>query len=346
MKHLIFIILILFLLPVTVHAVEFQAPPVPESGKEFMPNDTESFGEGLWSIVQDSIAALRPTAAEAGKVCISIIAAVILCCVVKTLPGSPGNTIELICTLSIGLLLLQPSNTLIRLAADTIVNISSYGKLLLPVLTAALAANGGVTKSAALYAGTVAFDTALCAALSSLVVPLVYIFLCLSVASAAIGNNYIDKIKSFIKWALTWGLKIVLYVFSGYMTITGVITGSADATAVKAAKLTISGMVPVVGGLISDASETVLVSSGIVKNAVGVYGLLAIIAICIGPFIKIGVQYLLLKTSCALCEAFAGKNCCMLIEDFSSAMGLLLAMTGTVSLLQLISIVCFMKGVS
>ena len=115
--------------------------------------------------------------------------------------------------------------------------------------------------------------------------------------------------------------------------------------ALKAAKLTISGVVPVVGGILSDASEAVLVSAGVVKNAVGVYGLVAVAAIAMGPFLRIGVQYLLLKLTAAVCGVFGNKRTAELVGDFSTAMGILLAMTGAVCLLLLISMVCFMKGV-
>ena len=74
-------------------------------------------------------------------------------------------------------------------------------------------------------------------------------------------------------------MKIVLYAFTGYIGFTGVVSGTTDAMAMKAAKLTISGAVPVVGGILSDASEAVLVSAGIMKNAAGVYGILAVLAI-------------------------------------------------------------------
>ena len=144
---------------------------------------------------------------------------------------------------------------------------------------------------------------------------------------------------------MTWSLKLVLYVFTGYMGITKVVSGTADAAAVKAAKLTISGMVPVVGGLLSDASETILVSAGVMRSAAGVYGLLAILAICLGPFLRIGVQYLMLKLTAAACAVFGTKETAGLIQDFSAGMGMLLAMTGTMCLLLLISTVCFLKGV-
>ena len=121
---------------------------------------------------------------------------------------------------------------------------------------------------------------------------------------------------------------------------------SPDASAVKAVKLTISGMVPLVGGIISDASETILISAGLLKNATGIYGLLAILAIFVGPFLKIGTQYVLLKLTAALCSIFSVKRESDLLNDFSGGMGMLLAMAGTVCLFLLISVVCFMRGVT
>ena len=81
------------------------------------------------------------------------------------------------------------------------------------------------------------------------------------------------------------------------------------------------------------------------KNAAGIYGILALLAILLRPFLKIGIHYLLLKATAAVCSVFGSKSTVGLIEDFSAAMGLLLAMTGSVCLLLLISTVCFMKGV-
>jgi stage III sporulation protein AE len=130
------------------------------------------------------------------------------------------------------------------------------------------------------------------------------------------------------------------------MGVTGVVSGTTDAATVRATKLTMSGMVPVVGGILSEASEAVIVGAGVMKSAVGVYGLVALVAIWITPFIRIGVQYLLLKLTAALCEMFDLKGINGLVGAFSSAMGLLLGMTGAVCVLLLISVICFMRGVA
>ena len=135
-------------------------------------------------------------------------------------------------------------------------------------------------------------------------------------------------------------------MFTGFITITGAVSGAADASAIKAMKVTISGMVPVVGSIISDASETILVSAGLLKNAAGVYGIVAILAVFIGPFLRIGVQYIMLKITTAICSVFGVKRPINLLKDFTAGMGMILAMTGTVCMILMIGTVCFMKGMS
>ena len=101
-----------------------------------------------------------------------------------------------------------------------------------------------------------------------------------------------------------------------------------------------------VGGILSDASETVLIGAGLVKNAAGIYGVLALAAIVIVPFITIGAQYLLLQITTLCCSAISSKTLTEVLNDLSGAMGLVLGMTGAVCLIQMISVVCFVKGMS
>lgn len=345
MRRFLLLLIIVCCLSRTVCAMDFTAPTVPDSGQAYMPEDIESFGEGLWYVIKSAISKLQPSLAEAAGTCFSLIAVVLIVSVLRNLSGNTTHIANLVAALSIAILLIQPANSLIRLGVSTVNEISEYGKLLLPVITAAMAASGGITGSGALFTGTVFFDSVLSSAISKLLIPLIYIYIVLCISCSAIGEQMLKNLRSFVKWLMTWCLKIILYIFTGYIGITGVVSGSADASALKATKLTISGVVPVVGNIISDASEAILVSAGVMKNAVGIYGLLAILAMWIGPFLQIGCQYLLLKITAAVTGVFGGKETVVLIKDFSWIMGFLLAMTGTVCLLLLISIVCFLKGV-
>ena len=324
---------------------DMTAPPVPDSGVELMPQRAGSFSEGLWELLRDAVASLEPELAEAAGLCLGVIAVVLLLSILQSVPGSANKTAEFVGAVGICTVLLGATNSMIHLGTETITEISTYGKLLMGVMASAMAAQGGVSASGAIYAGTAVFDTVLIGLISRILVPLIYIFLALSTATAALGEDVLKKMSGFIKWLCTWCLKTILYVFTGYIGITGVVSGTTDAAALKAAKLTISGMVPVVGGILSDASEAVLVGAGVVKNAAGIYGILAILAVFTGPFLRIGCRYLLLKLTGAVCAVFGPKRCTDLIGEFTAAMGLVLAMTGSVCLLMLISTVCFLKGV-
>lgn len=344
MKLLMILIFLISLSPSS-SALEITAPTVPKSGEAQMPEEYQTFADGLMEVLKDSLSAIRPELAEAAKNCLGVTAAVLLVSLLQTFPGKVNKAADLGGTVCVAGILLLGTNSLITLGAVTVTELSDYGKLLLPVMTTAMAAQGGVTASAALYTGTAAFNAALTAVISRLLVPLIYIYLALASANSAVGEELLKKLRDFVKWLITWSLKTILYVFTGYMGITGVVSGTTDAATLKATKLTISGMVPVVGGILSDASEAVLVSAGLVKNAAGIYGILAILAVCLIPFLRIGVHYLLLKSTGAVCAVFGSKRVSDLISNFSSAMGLLLAMTGSECLLLLISTVCFLREV-
>ena len=328
-----------------VNATEYTAPEVPESATEYMPEDPETFGEGLWHIIKEGLAHLQPSLTEAGSACFSVIACILLASILKNFSDSSKNTVSIVTTLCVAFILLRCTNALINYGINTVEKLTEYGKLLLPVMTSALAAEGGLTSSTALYTGTALFNSLLASAMKSIIVPMLYIYLVLKVALRTVGNDILNNLHDLLKWLITWSIKIVLYVFTGYLGITGVVSGTTDAAALKATKLTISGVVPVVGNIISDASESILVSAGLVKNSIGIYGLLAVTAIWIGPFIRIGSQYLLLKATAALCGGFGAKEPVNLIKDFSEIMGFLVAMTGAVCILLLVSIICYMKGV-
>lgn len=323
----------------------FTAPNVPESGKALMPN-ASTLSEGLSMILQDVIPLIRPDLYEASKVCLAVIATVMITSVIQSFSKSQKEVCDIVGTASIAATLLLSANSMIRLGSDTVVEMTEYGKLLIPVMTAALAAQGAIGTSAALYTATMGIISLIGTAMSKLLLPMIYLFLALAIASGATGQDMLKQFRNLMKDGISWFLKTVLTIFTTYMGLTGIISGTTDNTAAKIAKAAISSAVPVVGGILSDASESVLASAAMAKNAVGLYGLFAILAVFLNPFIKIGCHYLLLKATGAMCAIFGSKTMTELIGDFSTAMGLLLGITGSVCLLLLISTICFIRGVS
>ncbi|MBQ8768068.1 MAG: stage III sporulation protein AE [Oscillospiraceae bacterium] len=345
MRKLIVLILLAVIFAVPVSAQEYTAPEAPDEALGLMPVERTTFGQDLWTVVKGAVGKLQPELAAAVKICVALVAITMAVSLVSSMPGKSAKVVELVGVITAASLLLQQTGSMIRTGAETVTQLSEYGKLLLPVMTAALAAQGGITTSGTLYVSTTVFDALLTAGISAILIPLVYCFLALSVASCATGQDILKKLCDFAKWLSTWLLKTALYIFTGFIGVTGVVSGTADATALKATKLTMSGMIPVVGGILSEASEAVLVGVGVMKSTAGTYGLLAVIAIWIAPFLQIGIRYLLLKLTAAVCGVFGIKQISALISAFSDAMGLLLGMTSAICIILLISLTCFLKGV-
>lgn len=346
MRRLLILLVLIVLVAPPVSAFEYTAPEVTGEARKYMPEKVDSFSKGLWEIIKDVFADTQPELLEAAGVCVCILGATIIASMVKQLPGGLTAPTDMVTVCIISIIVIRSSNSMIQLGIQTVEEINAYGKLLLPVMTAALAAQGGVSTSAAVYTGATVFIGIVTSIIVKLLIPLCYIYICLSIASCAFVSELLDNLLKSLKWLMTWTLKISVYLFTGYITVTGVVSGSVDSSAIKATKLVFSGILPVVGSIMSDASETVLVSASVMKNAAGVYGILAVFSILFAPFVKIGMHYLLLKITAGFADIFCSGRSVKIIREFTTVLGFVLGIIGTVSIMMLISTVCFMKGVS
>ena len=162
----------------------------------------------------------------------------------------------------------------------------------------------------------------------------------------ALPENRLGALAEALKKVVIWILTTVLLAFTVYLSVVRVVSGSADAAALKVAKAAISGVVPVVGSILSEATETVLAGAGMLKNTIGVFGTLAILAACAHPFLQLGVQYLLYKLTAFLAAAVGSTSLCRLIDGLGGAFGLVLGMTGSCALLLLISVLSSVAAVA
>lgn len=331
-------------------ATEIVEEGIPDEALEVMPEisieDTPSFWENAGDTILNAFGQVNGSLKSALRLCAILLALVLLCAIAELSSSQKkAGAITVAGALGICAVFIGTANTMATLASDTVDHVSSYSAMMLPVLASASAMSGGMATSSALYAGTVAFSELLMQLISKLLIPALYFFFAVCTAEAALSSELLSEIREFIGWLISKTLRIIVYIFLGFLTISGVIGGAADAAAIRATKATLSGMVPIVGGIISDASETLLASAAILKSSVGVFGMIVVLAICIVPFFQIGIQYLMLKVTAAVSGTIGLKPHISLLKNFSSGMGYLLAMCGTCCFLLMISFVCFIKVV-
>ena len=307
-----------------------------------------SLDEGLQTILDTGSGQISGVVRKAVRSGVLLLTVVLLCGLAEGLYGGMGvsQTTDVVAIVgALAITAVAVANSLIGMGREALEQMETFSKILLPTITAAAAAAGSPSGAVARQLATMLFSDILITLINRLLLPLVYTYIAACVAYAAVGNEGLKRIAGTLKWVVTSVLTVVLLVFVGYLTVSGVIAGSTDAVTVKAAKFTMSSLVPVVGGILSDAAETVLAGAGILKNAVGVFGMLAVLCMCVAPFLQLGIHYLTYKVTSALSATVSSGRVAGLIDQIGGAFGLVLGMTGASALLLLISMVSAITAV-
>lgn len=281
---------------------------------------------------------------EAEKTAAMVLVVCVICGIVGS-SGVPSRIVIIAGTLGIGAAAFTGMQSLLALCAETIQELSTFSQLLLPALSTAMIASGAVASGPVIYSLTVLFADLLLGCITKILIPLLYVYLAMALADAAVGNQTLRRFRELSAWIIKTGLKTLLYGFTAFLAITQVISGATDAMTAKAAKLTLSSVVPVVGSIISDASDTILASASVLKNGIGIFGMIAVLSIAILPFLRIGISFLTMKLTAALAGTIAPPQLVSMIDAVSEALGLMLAMTGACALLLLVSSACSLKAV-
>ena len=125
MKRLIMILVLLFLLPMPVQALEMTPPEPPDSALDLMPDESNSFGEDLWYVFCAAVEALEPQIAQSAAVCLGIVGILMLASMVQGMPGSSTSVTEMASSLAIAMLLFGNART-IEIAFEEVTHTSLF----------------------------------------------------------------------------------------------------------------------------------------------------------------------------------------------------------------------------
>lgn len=277
---------------------------------------------------------------------VKLFAAAVLCTLTAGLSERMKKMSGIAGTLALTLIAVGDMNTLLGLGRTTVTEIAAFGKVLMPVLAAAAAASGRIASSGAVCIAVMfAIDVIVCL-IADVMAPLVWAYIALLTAGGVTENEGLFQLAKSLKNGVICALKLVLGLFVAYLIVGGVISGTADAMAVKTVKLAMSSAIPVAGSVIADAAEAVVAGAGIVRSVTGVFGILAVLAIAVLPFLRLSAQYLTFRIS-ALLAAVAGAGALdKILNGLGDAFSLILALTGSCAALLLIGVFVSAAGVT
>ena len=231
------------------------------------------------------------------------------------------------------------------LGLRTLTELADISHALLPTLTAAATAAGAPTSAGAKYAASALFSDLLLTAANDIIMPLICAYTAASCVTAALGGG-LDGPLRFTKWSAKTLMKALVLCFTGYLSLTGVLSSGADAAAVKAAKSALSTLLPVVGKTVADASDALVAGAGLLRNSIGVFGLLAALGVLALPVLRLALRYLLYRAAAALLSMAAGGRIGKLIDAIGTAYGMVLGLVGAAAVILFLSVFSLIRTVS
>ena len=179
--------------------------------------------------------------------------------------------------------------------------------------------------------------------ISSVIIPFVLISTVLGIVSKVSDRVQVDKLSKFFKSSVVWILGVVLTIFVGVVSLEGTLSSSVDGITAKATKAAVSSFIPVVGKILGDAVDTVMGCSSILKNAVGIVGVVIIIGICVTPIVKLTVLTIIYHLGSAVCQPIADDKIIKLLEQMGDTFKTLLAILCSVSVMLVIGVTLVIK---
>ena len=227
-------------------------------------------------------------------------------------------------------------SSIIKMVQDTSTNLVAFMNMLVPLLITLMMYTGSIVTSGVLEPIILFMINFIGNMIQNILIPLVLVFASLVIMSKLSDRVQIDKLAKFLKSGIVWALGIVLTIFVGVLSLEGTMSSSVDGITAKTAKTIVSSAVPVVGKILSDSVETVLGGGIILKNAVGVVGVIIVLGICIMPIIKLATLTIAYKLLTAITEPIADAKVTSLLDQIGDIFKIFLAILSAMSVMIIV----------
>ena len=225
--------------------------------------------------------------------------------------------------LLIGTLLIGAFAEMQALTVNTLKSLIQFVTLLLPAYVVTIVFSAGSVSAFGFYELTLLSVHILQLLFIKMVLPLIQIYVVFLFFNQLTQEDLFSQASEFLKTLLEWILKTTTAILVGLQTIQCLVAPAVDTLKNSTAHRIVKAL-PGVGGLMDSAAETIAGSALVIKNAVGVAGMIVVLLICLLPFLKLGLSVLLFRLLCAMLQPISEKRMVDCIRSFSDGVMLLM----------------------
>jgi stage III sporulation protein AE len=249
-------------------------------------------GFSLSSLLQGLVRYFFHEVVHNGKLLASIVILTVFSTILQTLQGafernSVSKVAYAICYMVIIIIAVNSFSVAIGYARSAISDMIHFMTAMIPLLLTLLASIGNVTTVSVLHPLIVFMIHTVGILIYTVVFPLLFFSAVLHIVSALTDKYKVTQLADLMRTVSVAILGVMLTAFLGVITVQGATGSVTDGVTIRTAKYITGNFVPVVGKMFTDAADTVIGASLLVKNAIGLVGVFTLILLCAFPAIKI-----------------------------------------------------------
>ena len=249
---------------------------------------------------------------------------------------SLGDIVHFVCFGAIVVICISCITHLVGLTSGVVGQIKLQMDAVFPILLTLITALGGNVSVSVFQPSMAMLSNFAITLFTNILLPLFTFKIIFTIISNITSGVKFNKFAEFFGSCFKWLLGGILTIFTAVMSVSGIMAGSVDGISIKTAKYTIKSSVPLIGGFLSDGVSVMMLSCSLIKNAIGVSGLILLFGSVIVPVLKIVVFSLLLKLVSAILEPIADARVTTFVNDVSKTISTLVAIILGVTFMYLI----------
>ncbi len=225
-------------------------------------------------------------------------------------------------------------------------NISVFMRMMVPVMLVSLASSGAPVSATTFELVMVGVIEITEWIIEVFFIPMIMMSAALNLVNNLSNSLNADKLVQFMNKTIKWGIGIVMTVFVGVMSLQSIVSGGADALTVKVTKFATSNLIPVVGGSLAETVETVIKCGVVIKNSVGVLGIIVVVLMAAVPLLKIAACLIMFRLCAAVVQPISDEKIVKCVSGVSDAIASVLGLVTAVTVMFVIILTIIIKVAS
>lgn len=304
--------------------------------------DIKEVGENLITALFKEILA---NSGLLGKLLILSVLAALLINLQTAFSSSVAKVSYLACFLALCAIALGSFKIVLTIGQNTVDNMVAFMIGMLPQMMVLVAGLGNINSSVMLFPILMTTATALANAIKNIVFPLIILSAVLNIVNHLSETIKVEKLAKFMGQMAQISLGLFLTIFVGIVTLRALYASVLDKVALRTTKFVTDNAIPVVGKMFSDTIEVAAGYVVMLKQALGIFGVLIILGIILMPLLKIAAIALIYKITAAIAEPLGDGRTAAILEIMSAHLFLMLSAVAAVGLMFFIMI-AIVAGIS